>query len=148
MKKSNKKGFTLAELLIVIAIIAILIAIAIPTFAGALENAKRQTDHANLRNAYAMMQVANLQGGEFKNVNGETDNALSNSLHLVFNKDGSLGTDIVPDYAYKIQTSHNQGIDDCRGCVACNDNYVGGYIILDRDLSTGIWSLDVRGAFS
>lgn len=63
MKKTNKKGFTLAELLIVIAIIAILIAIAIPTFSGALENAKRQTDHANMRNAYAMAQVANLNGG-------------------------------------------------------------------------------------
>ncbi len=146
MKKSNKKGFTLAELLIVIAIIAILIAIAIPTFAGALENAKRQTDHANLRNAYAMMQVANLQGGEFKNVNGETDTTLTNAGTLVFNKDGTLGT-AISGYSYEIQASHNQGIDDCKGCVACDGTYSGGYIILYRNLSTGIWSLDVRDTF-
>ena len=62
MKKLNKKGFTLAELLIVIAIIAILIAIAIPAFGASLDNARLQTDHANMRNAYAIAQVANLQG--------------------------------------------------------------------------------------
>lgn len=58
--KNNKKGFTLAELLIVIAIIAVLIAIAIPVFSGQLENARLQADHANLRSAYAIIQTANL----------------------------------------------------------------------------------------
>ena len=49
MKKMNKKGFTLMEMLIVIAIIAILIAIAIPTFTSALDKAKQKTDLANVR---------------------------------------------------------------------------------------------------
>ena len=49
MKKLNKKGFTLMEMLIVIAIIAILIAIAIPTFTSALEKAHQKTDLANAR---------------------------------------------------------------------------------------------------
>lgn len=48
MKKTNK-GFTLMEMLIVIAIIAILIAIAIPTFTSALEKSKQRTDMANVR---------------------------------------------------------------------------------------------------
>ena len=52
MKKNNKKGFTLAELLIVVAIIAILVAIAIPVFSAQLEKAKIATDKANIRAWY------------------------------------------------------------------------------------------------
>ncbi len=53
MKKMNKKGFTLAELLIVVAIIAVLVAIAIPVFNTQLEKSRETTDVANLRSAYA-----------------------------------------------------------------------------------------------
>ena len=63
MSKINKRGgFTLAELLIVIAIIAILIAIAIPAFSAQLKNAKLNADHANMRSAYALVQTLNIMG--------------------------------------------------------------------------------------
>lgn len=55
--KNNKKGFTLAELLIVVAIIAVLVAIAIPVFSSQLEKARQATDAANLRAAYAEASV-------------------------------------------------------------------------------------------
>ena len=51
--KENKKGFTLAELLIVVAIIAVLVAISIPIFTSQLEKSKEAVDAANLRAAYA-----------------------------------------------------------------------------------------------
>ena len=57
MNKTNKKGFTLAELLIVVAIIAVLVAIAIPVFTSQLEKARESTDAANLRSAYAVASV-------------------------------------------------------------------------------------------
>ena len=50
---NRKKGFTLAELLVVVAIIAVLVAIAIPIFSSQLEKAREATDAANLRAAYA-----------------------------------------------------------------------------------------------
>ena len=53
MKKINQKGFTMAELLIVVAIIAVLVAIAIPVFTTQLEKAREGTDLANIRSAYA-----------------------------------------------------------------------------------------------
>lgn len=52
-KKRNQKGFTLAELLIVVAIIAVLVAIAIPVFSAQLEKSREATDLANIRSAYA-----------------------------------------------------------------------------------------------
>ena len=51
--KKNNKGFTLAELLIVVAIIAVLVAISIPIFSTQLEKAREATDMANIRSAYA-----------------------------------------------------------------------------------------------
>lgn len=51
--RENKKGFTLAELLIVVAIIGVLVAISIPIFTSQLEKAREATDEANLRAAYA-----------------------------------------------------------------------------------------------
>ena len=51
--RKNEKGFTLAELLIVVAIIGVLVAISIPIFTAQLEKAREATDMANIRAAYA-----------------------------------------------------------------------------------------------
>ena len=60
MKKLNKKGFTLAELLVVVAIIAVLTAIAIPVFSAQLDKAEARTDLANIRAKYAEVVVGYL----------------------------------------------------------------------------------------
>ena len=60
--KQNKNGFTLMEMLIVIAIIAVLIAVAIPVFASQLEKAREATDRANVRSAYAQVSTEALLG--------------------------------------------------------------------------------------
>ena len=48
-KFKSKKGFTLAELLIVVAIIAVLTAIAVPLFVGSLNKAEENVKNANIR---------------------------------------------------------------------------------------------------
>ena len=73
MKKfKNNKGFTLMEMLIVVAIIAILVAIAIPSFTTQLEKAREAADIANIRSAYAEAMVKYLDGQEGNATASET----------------------------------------------------------------------------
>lgn len=63
--KNKNKGFTLAELLIVVAIIGVLVAISIPIFTSQLEKAREATDAANIRSQYAeVMSEAITEGGK------------------------------------------------------------------------------------
>lgn len=55
-KTRRSKGFTLAELLIVVAIIAVLVAISIPIFSRQLERSRDATTVANIRSAYSLAQ--------------------------------------------------------------------------------------------
>ncbi len=54
----NRKAFTLSELLIVVAIIAVLVAISIPIFSAQLEKAKRATDISNARSIRSALTLA------------------------------------------------------------------------------------------
>ena len=60
--KMNKKGFTLIEMLVVIAIIAVLVSIIIPTVSSATTKAAAATDAANLRSIVAEATTDYLNG--------------------------------------------------------------------------------------
>ena len=64
MKRINKSGFTLAELLIVVAIIAVLVAIAIPVLTVQLEKAREATDMSSFRAAYAEAAAAAINAND------------------------------------------------------------------------------------
>ena len=74
-RKTRGKGFTLAELLIVVAIIAVLVAISIPIFTSQLHKARVATDWANLRAYYAEIQADFISTGEYNDKVPYEDNA-------------------------------------------------------------------------
>ena len=61
MKRKQNKGFTLAELLIVIAIIAVLVAISIPIYTSQLRKARVSVNQANARAGEAAAYAAYLE---------------------------------------------------------------------------------------
>lgn len=71
MNKLNKKGFTLVELVIVIAVIAILAAVLIPTFSGAIEKANESAVLQAARSAYEEVLARDLADGVVDGKEGE-----------------------------------------------------------------------------
>ena len=63
MKKLNKKGFTIVELVIVIAVIAILAAVLIPTFSGVVKKANASAALQEAKNAYTVIVAEDIADG-------------------------------------------------------------------------------------
>lgn len=63
MKKTNKKGFTIVELVIVIAVIAILAAVLIPTFTNVVEKANQSAALQACETEYKQMAIAAASNG-------------------------------------------------------------------------------------
>ena len=107
MKKNNNKGFTLMEMLIVVAIIAVLVAIAIPVFTNQLEKSREATDAANIRSAYAEVMAAALTGAEQGDVT-------SNNINV----SGEVGARIYSKHVDAVQKQkdwQNTSITDIAG---------------------------------
>ena len=64
-QKNNRKGFTIVELVIVIAVIAILAAVLIPTFSGVIEKANNSKKLQELKNEYTTYAMLTAEEGTF-----------------------------------------------------------------------------------
>ena len=80
MNKMNKKGFTLIEILIVIAIIAILVSIVVPAVSNSTIKAKASTDAANLRSVLSELSITHLSA----NKSGATATATAKNFTLTY----------------------------------------------------------------
>ena len=100
MKKANKKGFTIVELVIVIAVIAILAAVLIPTFSNVVEKANESKALQEVRNAYTATLANDLSTEETTDdvvYNKGEIVVVSNNITIVISSDGAAsvytGTD-------------------------------------------------------
>ena len=89
MKKRNQKGFTLVEMLVVVAIIAVLVAVMIPVTGNAITKARAATNAANLRSIQAELLVSDQTKTEedFDHVKFYAIEGVSNGSELSFADD-------------------------------------------------------------
>lgn len=85
--KNNTNGFTLAELLIVVAIIAVLVAISIPIFTSQLEKSRQSVDLDTVRAAYSTVKYAEMLG---EGPNGENNFSVGNHYSYYLKSDGTF----------------------------------------------------------
>ena len=73
MKKNNKKGFTLVELVIVVAVMAVLVAVAIPTVKSVVGTAKTATYETNCRTLESVIKLADAEASNKDETFGATE---------------------------------------------------------------------------
>ena len=139
-KMTGKKGFTLAELLIVVAIIAVLVAIAIPIFTTQLEKSREATDAANIRSAYAAVQAAALLQDD------STAFAKNNTADSTFTVSGSEGSYVYTATVKLKQTQDNwqSGDQDIGGVsLSANTAKANGTATITYTQSTGKTTISI-----
>lgn len=158
-KLINKKGFTLAELLIVVAIIAVLVAVSIPIFTSQLEKARESTDVANFRAAKAEViakylsedgQLApdgyyNANKGVFVTEFSEVGDGYGKGTEI----EGS--TSAADDYGY-IDGFYNIGVDYTGGVISYvydkdNDKLFLGWVVPGDSVAGSVGQFNVGRQF-
>lgn len=89
IRQKKNSGFTLAELLIVVAVVGILVAISIPVFTSQLHKAKVATDEANLRSYYSVLMADYQATGKYDYDPSITDDMWKNISNTIKYKDGT-----------------------------------------------------------
>lgn len=115
-KLMSKKGFTLVELMIVVVILGILVAVAVPIFSAVTKNARRKTCQANMRvikgnmETYQTTGSADGEGNEVAFASGDTDLVSTTPANFMKLFDGGkLPTCPTEGAAYIVKVTNTSG---------------------------------------
>src|SRR4051794_32817135 len=110
-RNGNEEGFTLIELMVVVLIIAILIAIAIPTFLGARNRAQDRGAQSNIRNAFTAEKTSYTDKSQYSNDVTTTLPGIEPSLHWFADEVPGAGNQ-TNEVSVTVSTSTGGATDD------------------------------------
>ncbi len=138
MKRNNKKGFTIIELVVVIAVIAILAAVLIPTFSSIIKKANESVDIQAAKNMNTFLATADITDG--------VDSILD--VYDVFEESDYIVENYAPlykgrSYFYSAQDNMILYVDDATGEVLYPDS------LKNTTQGSKVWlSLNMKGVTS
>ena len=138
-KLTNKKGFTIVELVIVIAVIAILAAVLIPTFNSVI---KKANESAALQECKAALDVVTL--AEDGNLDGKAFFFIT-AKGACFVYDATSGDICGDNVANKELVAYKNGTEYYKVVKVGDDSKINDITVTEMTATTGGYNADIRG---